>query len=272
MLLLAGAPPLAAAGCALEASAVRAVTHVIDAETLRLDDRSEVRLAGILAPRPPDAAEDTSFWPPATEARAALEAMVAGRTVEIGFAGPRQDRYGRSVAHVFVVGQGRREWVQGALLAAGHARTFQLGDGACLEELLSHERLAFAAGRGLWASAAYQVRSAAAIGELMRYRHTLQLVEGEVVDVAEVRGRIYLNFGDSWRTDFTAGIERPRATGWPADLKALKGERVRVRGFIERRNGPYVDLQHPAQLEVLAATPEPPAASSRRSRRRAPAE
>jgi len=250
---------------------VRAVTQVIDAETLQLDDATEVRLAGIVAPRVPDAAVDVTLWPPAEEARAALASLVIGKTVEIAFSesGSRSDRYGRSLAHAFVVADGRRTWVQGELLGAGHARAFGLGAAAtCFDELLAHERLAAGARRGLWANAAYQVRPADRPVELMRYRHTLQLVEGVLNDVAEVRGRVYLNFGDDWRTDFTAGLQNAGATGWPSDFKALKGQRLRVRGYIERRNGPYVELAHPGQIEVIAAEETKPARSSRSSRRR----
>jgi micrococcal nuclease len=263
-----------AAGCALEAGPARAMTQVIDGETLKLDDGSELRLAGIQAPRVPDGGGEAAFWPPAAEARQALEALLAGRSVEVAFAGPRSDRYGRTLAHLFVPRDGRRIWVQGELLAMGHARAFGLRASPCMQELASNEQIALAARRGLWAHAAYQVRAADDVADLMRYRHTLQVVEGEVSEVAEVKGRTYLNFGSEWRSDFTAAIEKGRSTGWPSDMKALKGERVRVRGFIERRNGPYIELTDPSQLELLPRTPEVTAAStterpSRRSRRKA---
>jgi micrococcal nuclease len=273
LLALALTSVAAEARCSLDAGPARAVTHVIDGETVKLDDGSEVRLLGIVSPRPPDSADDTSIWPPSQEAKTALEALLAGQSVEVTFAGPRADRYGRQLAHLFTVRGGKRVWVQGAMLAAGHARVFaQQSSSDCLDELMSYERLGFEARNGLWSNAAYQVRSAADAAVLMRYRHTLQLVEGTVSEVAEVKGRVFLNFGDDWRTDFTAGIDKGRGSDWPADFKALKGERVRVRGFLERRNGPYIELTHPSQLEILpsqvqAAAMEPE--RKRRSRRKA---
>lgn len=249
---------------------------MLDAETLRLDDGSELRLAGIVAPRASDTASDTVFWPPASEARRALETAVAGRPIEIASASGKADRYGRLVGQAFVIESGRRIWLQALQLAAGHARVHALADRtACLDELLGHERLAQSAGLGLWANAAYQVRPATDTNALMRYRHTLQLVEGQVVEVAELRGRVYLNFGSDWRSDFTAGIERPRGEGWPRDMRELKAKFVRVRGFIERRNGPYVELAHPSQLELLldpapaVAAADPASPGRSRSRRRA---
>ena len=68
--------------CVLELGPPHAVVRVIDAETIRLDDTSEVRLIGALAPRAPDAAEpdaDASEWPPERDAKAALTDMVMGR-------------------------------------------------------------------------------------------------------------------------------------------------------------------------------------------------
>ena len=43
-------------------------------------------------------------WPPEVEAKLALEQMVQGRRLEIGFAGRRTDRYGRLLAQVFAQG------------------------------------------------------------------------------------------------------------------------------------------------------------------------
>ena len=195
-----GAPGQAKARCALEGGPARAVTHVVDGETVKLDDGSEVRLAGIVAPRAPDSTDDTSFWPPAKEARSKLEEVVAGRSVELNFTATRTDRYGRQSAHVFTQRDGQRVWIQGALLSSGQARVFALAPATdCLDELMTHERIAFEARKGLWSNAAYQVRMAGDVHALMRYRNTLQLVEGVVSEVADVKGRVFLNFGAPWR-------------------------------------------------------------------------
>ena len=194
---LIGASTSAYARCALEGGLARAVAHVIDGETVKLDDGTEVRLAGIVAPRPPDATDETSFWPPAREAKAALELLIVGRSVELTYAGAHTDRYGRHLVHLFTVREGQRTWVQGALLSSGHARVFALAPATdCLDELMTHERLAFEARQGLWSNAAYQVRAAGDVHSLMRYRNTLQLVEGIVSEVADVKGPIFLNFGE----------------------------------------------------------------------------
>ena len=103
--------------------------------------------------------------------------------------------------------------------------------------------------------------------------------------VAVTRSRLYLNFGPDWRSDFTAGAAM-RSKAFPqaviAKLQALEGQRVRLRGWIERRNGPYVELFHPSQIEPLpgaqdmppadglARGPVPPGVPSNRSPAEAP--
>jgi endonuclease YncB( thermonuclease family) len=259
---LLAAPVFASAasepGCELEAGPRRSVVSVIDGETLGLDDGSEVRLVGALAPRAADAARELSSWLPEAEATAALTQLVLGQTVELAFAGRRSDRYGRLLAHAFLVRDRQRAWVQGELLLRGHARAYALPQSsACLAELMQYEAVARATRRGVWSEAAYAERAAYRTRELMRYRGTYQLVAGRVARVAEVNGRTYLNFGADWRDDFTVGIAPTvlrAAAGWAGSLQGWAGRNVRVRGWIERRNGPYIELSVPEQIELLEGT------------------
>lgn len=256
--------------CTLEAGATHAVVRVIDAETVLLDDGSQVRLIGALALRAPGRDEGDAPWPPEAQAKRALEELVAGHSVELAFAGRRTDRYGRQLAHLFLHRNGERIWVQGQMLALGHARAYGLAQSvACLPELLEHEKLARVAQRGIWASAAYAIRSAARSGALLQWRSSFQIVEGTVTRVTEIRGKTYLNFGADWRTDFSVGIAgrgRNRLAGH-LQLAALEGQRVRVRGWIERRNGPYIELADTGLIEIVSEA-EPALASGRGARSR----
>ncbi|MCW8951924.1 MAG: thermonuclease family protein, partial [Rhodospirillales bacterium] len=83
---------------------------------------------------------------------------------------------------------------------------------------------------------------------------TFQLVEGRVVDTANVKGTVYLNFGRNWRTDFTVAIHRRalrlfEKTG--VDPLLLKGRTIRVRGWLRSRNGPMIEATHPEQIEAF---------------------
>jgi endonuclease YncB( thermonuclease family) len=259
--LLSGAP-VAAAGeppaeerCALEPGPSHTVARIVDAETIVVDDGSEVRLIGALAPRSPSTG--SADWPPERAAREALERLLLGRNVELKFAGRRSDRYGRRLAHVFAADGSEKVWVQGHLLSQGLVRVYALaGNTACLAEMLELEREAREKGRGVWAVAAYRVLAATELGELLRRSNRLEVVEGIVSDVAFTGGRVYVNFGADWRRDFTAVVAPRLVRGSPetvSRLKALAGKRVRVRGWIDRRNGPSVEIAALGEIEEIGS-------------------
>jgi endonuclease YncB( thermonuclease family) len=257
--------------CTLQAGPLRSVVRVIDAETVLLDDQQEVRLIGALAPRAPDFSPGAAPWPPEEAAIAALKSLVQGRSVSIATSGRARDRYGRQLAHLFVEDGGERIWVQGELLAAGHARAYGLpGSYACMRELMAHERAARDEVAGLWKSAAYAVRSARATRNLLRRRNSYEIVAGTVAKVAATKARTYVNFGSDWRRDFTAGVEARVLRSNPGltqTLAALEGKRVEVRGWIQYRNGPYIDIEDPSQIVIAdeglpGVTPPPPGAET----------
>jgi endonuclease YncB( thermonuclease family) len=245
-----------AAECTLKPGpSSRTAVRIIDSETFALDNGSTVRLIGALAPRRFESPDDQAIWPPEQDAKTALERLVLGKPVELEIGGRQTDRYGRVLAHAFVQDNGRRIWVQEQLLRHGNARAYALRDSdACMDALLAAERDARDAKSGLWAHAAYQIKSADQIGDLLRERGSYQIVEGRVVDAADVRGQLFLNFGENWRTDFSASArprERKAIEEAGLDLKSLKGKLVRIRGWIDRRSGPAIELHHISQIEVL---------------------
>ncbi len=248
ILLVAGTPVFAAD--ALVPGGTARVSEIVDGDTLVLDDGRRVRLAGIQAPKLPPGPAGVKPGPLGSEAKSALAELTLGRTVRLSFGGRRADRYDRRLAHLHDE-DGR--WVQGNLLRRGLARVFSLRDNRSLvADMLALEREARRADRGIWGHAFYRVRSAS---EAPRHLDSFQLVEGRVLDATEVRGRTYLNFGEDWRTDFTVTVspkDRRRFREESVDLLALEGRRVRVRGWLYRRNGPMIDVTHPEQVELLA--------------------
>ena len=154
----------------LEPGPRRTVTRIVDAETVALDDSSELRLIGALAPRAIDVGADPGMWPLEVAARAELAALLLGRSIDIAFAaGERTDRYGRLQAQAFWRDGDKLRWAQGHMLEQGLARAYALGgNSTCRDELLAAERTAREAGRGVWKEAAYQVRGADRPLELAR--------------------------------------------------------------------------------------------------------
>lgn len=257
-LLGVGLPALA---CDLSAPETGTVAAVLDGETMGLADGRTVRLIGAKAPMPPLGWRGEDPWPLVDEAKQALERLASGKDIELRFGGARSDRHGHLLAHGFVVGGGERVWLQEAMIAKGLARVYSFPDNrACLAELLTRESEARTKRLGVWGSPAYRVVEALDLNRLDHLIHSYQLVEGTVVAVGEGRIRIYLNFAQDWRRDFTVGVERKDLAAFAAagiDLKALAGKRLRARGTLVWRNGPMIEASHPEQIEVLlGASPQ----------------
>lgn len=103
----------------------------------------------------------------------------------------------------------------------------------------------------MWWLSAYEVREAL---ETSAYTNDYQIVRGVIAEATEVRGRIFLNFGTDWRTDFTVTIApRDVATFAESGLDPLSwpGRAIRVRGWLEWYNGPMVEASHLEQIELL---------------------
>lgn len=239
-------------GCTLPAGPVRAVTRVLDGDTLQLDDGSELRLIGAMAPHAADAGADAGAWPPAEAAQRSLSDLVLGRSVALAFGGMRTDRYGRWLAHAVVETEGRKDWVQGHMLARGMARAYALTDNAaCVTDLMDRERPAREGNLGLWANAAYQIRSADNARELLAYRHTFQLVKGRIATISNTRGTAYLNFAQD-RRGFAVVMKRAsHALPTGTSPEGLAGLTALVRGWIDRRNGPVIEVGTAGQIELL---------------------
>ena len=171
---------------------------------------------------------------------------------------------------MFVAKGEARIWLQQELVAQGLARIYSFPDNrACIAELLESEAAARAARKGLWGVSACRIRDAGGDPEaIARLKHSYQLVEGRVAAVGEGGSRIYLNFGADWHTDFTVEIERKDARAFVAaglDPHALAGKQIRVRGWVEWRNGPMIQASHPEQIELLpsSSVPAPPEPTSK---------
>ena len=229
------------------------VASIVDGDTLLLTEGAEIRLVGIQAPKLPLGRRNFRPWPLAEESKRALAALAAGRRLRLCYGGRQVDRHGRLLAHLTIAdGADSGLWIQGALLEQGMARVYSFPDNRSrVTEMLTRERAARAAKRGIWNHPFYAIRTAE---NAARHIGTFQLVEGRIVGTATVRGRGYLNFGANWKTDFTVSISprtlRQRWQGGPA-IAALEGRRIRVRGWLKSYNGPLIEATHPEQIEIL---------------------
>jgi len=248
---------------ALKAGERVTVAATLDGATLQLDDGRVLRLAGIDAPQADLPRADTasgsrrrpapSLMTLSDAARAALKEIVEGRELTLYYEERRNDRYGRIVAHAV------REpdlWIETDVLRRGLARVHTTFDtAAAAAGLLQAEAEARAARRGVWGNAAYRVRRPADLGRTV---DSFQIVEGQISAVRRGATQTVLTFADAGPRPASVVIPSTarrnfRAAGVePADLAERS---IRVRGWVRWQSGPVIDVDHPAQIEVLNATP-----------------
>lgn len=133
----ASAVPRAAAG----ARTTAVVRHVIDGDSIILDDGETVRYIGIDTPE-----MDECYGPEATEMNREL---VEGKTVILIADVEDRGRYGRLLRYVIADGR----FVNAELVRLGYARAESYGDNVMFQQVLTlFERYAVEAGAGLWSA------------------------------------------------------------------------------------------------------------------------
>jgi endonuclease YncB( thermonuclease family) len=228
-----------ATGCAFEPQGEGRVLAVIDARSFRLDDGREVRLSGI---EPVDKAKGA----------AVLSAMLVGRDVTLRGEDDTPDRYGRQPAFVFIAGS--ETPVQTELLRQGDALvSAEVAAKDCTAVLLAAEAEARQAKTGTWADAT-AIKNAESPGDILAGIGRFTVVEGKVLSVRQAGATTYVNFGRNWTQDFAVTISRRMIPAFEAvglSPKSLENRRIRVRGVVEARGGPRIELLRVGQLEVL---------------------
>jgi hypothetical protein len=237
----------AEAACPASAADDTLVTGATGVGALIVEGGEEVGLAGLGFPQVYDAKGEYGERP---ELGGAIARLATGPARVAPTGSP--DRYGRTYADV-VTGDGA--WLQAQLVAHGLAivRPGGGGDAACLRELLALERAAREAGAGLWADSKI-ILKATDQSSLLAKSGLYALVEGRVVSVGYGSRMVFLDFGRSFRTDFTVMVQTalvPRLGEAGITVDSLAGRAIRVRGVIEESGGPAIRLTDPLALELL---------------------
>lgn len=239
--------------CRFEVAGTGKVRAITDGRSFILEDGREIRLAAIEVPLAP-AAESGPRAEAGLAARAALESMLASQSVELRQNAAGADRYGRTLAMVYVMRDGAQQSAAHEMLARGFARVAaHVGDRPCAEELLAQERGARRAKLGLWSEPYYVIAAAENGAQLAAERGRFTVAEGNVLSVRESAGTIYLNFGRRWSQALTVTISKRDERVFAAagvEPKKLENRRVRVRGWVEERNGPRIEATRPEQIEI----------------------
>lgn len=215
------------------------VSGVGEAAVLYLDSKEEVRLAGIVIPE--------AYQSGAVDL---LKGIAIGPVV-LHYGNNQRNRYGQLLAQVY---NKSGEWLQQLLLEKGYAYVYVIADNDLLAaKMLAIEEKARAGKQGLWQSSEMAVLSAAGVKDRAEeFKGRFVIVEGTVAEVKHTKKRTYINFDADWKTDFTASIQKEYRKAFKAvDLEALVGKAVRVRGWIESYNGPFMELYHASHVEVM---------------------
>ena len=235
---------------------IGAVSSVLDGDTLYLEGGLKVRLSAMQAPKLPLGRKGFKAWPLGKEARAALDLLTKGQRVQLFYGGERRDRYDRALAQLYTLNEKDHPdlWLQEEMVRLGMARVYTWPDTIQdSQKLYRAEQEARAGGRGIWSNSFYNIRGPEP-NMLAQDVDSFQIVEGIITSAADIRGRVYLNFGADYKTDFTIAIakrDRKRFKKAGLDPMSLEGAKVRVRGWIELMNGPTIWLDHPERLEIL---------------------
>jgi hypothetical protein len=182
----------------------------------------------------------------------ALSAIVAGRDVTLRGEDDTPDRYGRQPALVFLSGSDTS--VQATLLTQGDAlSSATVTDRDCAATLAAAEAAARTARRGIWADST-AIKNAESPGDILTGIGRFMVVEGKVLSVRQAGATTYLNFGRNWTRGFAVTIPKRMIAPFEAAgiiLKSLENQRIRVRGWIEARTGPRIEVLRVGQIERL---------------------
>ena len=249
LVVMAAAP--CAASCAPPELGQGHVAEIIDGRSFRLTDGREIRLAGI---EPAGASKADRI--------SALAAVLTDRDVLLRAMDDAPDRYGRQSAFVYLAGSDIPVQVQ--LLAAGSALVSpDLDERDCAAAFKAAESEARQAQKGTWALNAV-IKNAESPDDILAGIGRFTVVEGRVLSVHQSGAMTYLNFGRSWTRDFAVTIPRRALAAFTqAGLapRSLENKRVRVRGWVEARQGqgqgqgqlqgPRIEVGRVGQIEVL---------------------
>jgi hypothetical protein len=174
-----------------------------------------------------------------------------------------RDRYDRPVVLALFDREAGEAQLDAEMVRSGQAMVWPRPDADQRALVLyALEAEARQSGAGAWGSGAFAIRDPDP-DRLAQHLDSAQIVEGRVVAVGEARnGRLYLNFGLNWRTDFTVSLNRVDRERFEAqglsDPAQLDGAVIRVRGWLYAENGPMIHVASPAQIEILdAPAPRP---------------
>jgi len=221
-------------------NSVAQVKRVVDGDTLELVSGQMVRLLGIDTPERGE--------PMADLATDMLKALVGTGSITL-LSCTERDRYGRFLSVIQSGGVN----VNLSLVKEGVALPLLIPPCGIpiAEDVLAVASEAARAGKGLYSGKAMRIVSHLAADTLIGER---AMVQGKIVGLSKGPKAWHLNFGDDYRTDFTAVLfsnGRERYSELGVMPESLVGSEVLVIGKVKSYNGPEIIVNGPGQIIVL---------------------
>lgn len=210
-----------------------------------LEDGRRLLIAGVETPPTPEAS---------AAARKSVAGWLEGGEIRVSTLSSVPDRWGRIVAHIHAPARDGTPMLAAlALVDAGLARVRPHTEAAgCIPALLEAERAARSARSGLWRFPEFAVLKANEPASLPVTGGSVVIAEGRVYSINTTRNRTYINFGKDRNIDLAVTIPRQTLRTFEGmDLKQLRGKLIRVRGLLERRPGPQIEVAAPYAIEIL---------------------
>lgn len=225
------------------------IRHVHDGDTVQLNDGRKLRLIGIDTPEL--ARGGKSAQPFASAARDHLRRLLQehGDRVGLVFDSQREDRYRRTLAHLFFT---NGESVAAAMLGDGFAVAYTTPPNSRFSSCYRDQEASARSARSqIWDHAKYQPQAVSALAATSDGFH---IIRARVLRSNTAGTGVWLNLegGLAIQTK-TADLDHFPA-GW---LAALQGKTIEVRGWLHPnrkagKSGFYMQLRHPDNLIVLA--------------------
>jgi len=235
--------------CAQTGTARARVQSVSERLEFLLADGRQLRLAGLEAP---EATPDDSDI--GARSRAFIEERLTAGEITFAILSPKPDRWGRLAAMVFA---GDGTLLAEVLLAQGYARL--MPDQAaipCESRLQAAEAEARKARLGLWQDPYYAMLGTQDRVAFAEHAGSFIQAEGKLTDVKAGPARTTLIFGPRRQGHLVVTVLQRNVKNFEnagLQFKDLIGQTLHIRGLLETRFGPEIEISRPADLSVVRA-------------------
>ncbi len=177
-----------------------------------------------------------------------------GQTLGVADLAPGADRWGRRAVDLF---DAEGVSLTQSLVEQGFARVRAEPDArGCEAARLEAEQGARAAGEGLWADPG-AILDAADVSALAAQDGRFVVVVGRIRRIGATQSRLYLDFEPFRGLSVVASRKlEPQFRRAGLDVMDLTGRKVLVRGVMDNRFGPRIEIADPAMIEPLESAKE----------------